>query len=240
LRPRPPALIGGPRLSVCLARALTPPLPLATLWGRAVGAVSSPLHPLSLSLCPVVPTCQSSITSRPRSPRRGRAHVLAFSGHVPTPAPCSPTSPLSFAPSARLSLPLSLCPRKQRAIARRRPMPVLWPPSRPRPVQCHGELRLAVSCSGHPSVCPLPLCFIRSTHTRAIFVQPESRRRRLVASLCLRCCFATPALPLKVSNPPVPLIWPSPLCCSRDCSLEQSRADVSSPRRGLRSLVPLR
>jgi hypothetical protein len=29
-------------------------------------------RPLSLSLCPAVPTCQSSLTSRPRSPHHGR------------------------------------------------------------------------------------------------------------------------------------------------------------------------
>jgi hypothetical protein len=56
------------------------------------------LPPRLLSLCPAVPTCQSSLTSRPRSPRRGRAHDRVFSGHVPapasllSPAPCSPTS----------------------------------------------------------------------------------------------------------------------------------------------------
>jgi hypothetical protein len=111
---------------------------------------------------------------------------------------------------------------------------------RPRLVQCHGELRLTVSCSGHPSVRPLPLCLVRSALTGAIFAQPEPRRRRPVESLRLCRCFVTPALPLKVSNPLVPLIWLSPLCCSRDCSPEQSRAAVSPPRRGLRSLVPLR
>jgi hypothetical protein len=70
-------------------------------------------RPLSPSLCPAVPTCQSSSTFRLRSPRRGRAHDRAFSGHdrapahLLNPAPCSPTSPLPFAPSAQLSRPLS-------------------------------------------------------------------------------------------------------------------------------------
>jgi hypothetical protein len=70
-------------------------------------------RPLSSSLCPAVPTYQPSSTSRPRSPHRGRAHVRAFSGHdrapapLLNPAPCSPTSPLPFAPSAQLSRPLS-------------------------------------------------------------------------------------------------------------------------------------
>jgi hypothetical protein len=102
------------------------------------------------------------------------------------------------------------------------PLPVLRPPSRPCPVQCHCELRLAVSCSGHPSVCPFPLCFVRSALTRAIFAQPEPHRRRLVASLRLRRCFATPALPLKVSNLPIPLIWSS-------CSVARAIAHRSYP-----------
>jgi hypothetical protein len=96
-------------------------LSLAALWGRDVGAV---LFPRVLSLCPAVPTCQSSLTSRPRSPRRTRAHVHAFSDHVLasvpllSPAPCSPTSPRSFVPSAKSPHPLSLslCPREQRAL----------------------------------------------------------------------------------------------------------------------------
>jgi hypothetical protein len=107
-------------------------------------------------------------------------------------------------------------------------------------MECCGELCLAVSSSGHPSVRPLPLCSVQSALTGEIFAQLEPRRHRPVESLCLRCCFATPALPLKVSNPLVPLIWSSLLCCSRNCSPEQSSAVVSSPCRGLRSLMPLR
>jgi hypothetical protein len=126
------------------------------------------------------------------------------------------------------------------ATARRRSLPVLRPPLCPRPVQCHGELRLSVSCSRHTSVCPFPLYCVRSALTEAIFAPPESRHRRPIESLRLRRCFTTPALPLKVSNPPVPLIWSSPLYCSRDCSPEQSSAAVSPPCHGLRSLVPLR
>src|SRR5688500_8533182 len=68
-------------------------------------------HPLSLY--PVVPTGQPSLTARPRSPRRGLAHDRAFSGHVPTPVPllspalCSPSPPRSFVHSAKPSRPLS-------------------------------------------------------------------------------------------------------------------------------------
>jgi hypothetical protein len=73
--------------------------------------------------------------------------------------------------------------------------------------------------------------------TGAILAQPEPRRRCPVASLRLRRCPVTPALPLKVSNPPAPLIWSLLLCCSRDSSLELSRATVSPPRRVQRLLV---
>jgi hypothetical protein len=70
-----------------------------------------------------------------------------------------------------------------------------------------------------------------------ILAQPEPHRRRPVISLRLRCCSVTPALPLKVSNLPVPLIWSLLLCCSRDCSPELSRTAVSPPRRMQRPLV---
>jgi hypothetical protein len=62
---------------------------------------------------PPTPPVSVSLTSRPRSPRRGRAHVCSFSSHdrapapLLNPAPCSPTFPLPFAPSAQLSHPLS-------------------------------------------------------------------------------------------------------------------------------------
>jgi hypothetical protein len=97
--------------------ALTPPS-LAALWGRAVGAVSL-ARARSLSLCPAVPTYQPSLTFRPRSPCRGRAHDRAFSGHVRAPTPCSPTYPLSFAPSAQLSRPLSRSAHANRELRHR-------------------------------------------------------------------------------------------------------------------------
>jgi hypothetical protein len=176
---------------------------------------------------------------------RGRAHDCAFSSHVRapapllTPAPCSPTFPLSFAPSAQLPRPLS-CSACANQELRHRPPPVLWPPLRPCPVQCHGELRLAVSYSGHPSVCPLPPNCARSTLTGAFSCAAGVCHRRPVEPLRLRRCFATPALQLEVSNLLVPLIWLSLLCSSHDCSPEQSSAVVSPLRRGLRSLVPPR
>jgi hypothetical protein len=164
--------------------------------------------------------------SRVLRPRLSPATLLS-------PAPCSPTSPLSFAPSAQLP-----ARTESSATVRRRPPPVLWSPLRSCPVQCHGELRLAVSYSGHPSVCPLPPCCARSVLTEAFSCAARVCHRRPVESMCLHRCFAMPALLLEVSNLPVPLIWLSSLYSLRDCSPEQSNAAVSSLRRGLRSLVP--
>jgi hypothetical protein len=152
-------------------------------------------RPLALS-APPTPLVSTSLTSRPRSPCRGHAHVRAFSGHDRSPAallnlvPCSPISPLPFPPSAQLSHSLSLCSRESRtsATARRRPPRVPWPPLRPRPIQCHSEPRLPVNFSGHPSVCPFPSWFCRSTLTRVVLAQLVLRHRRPVASLCLRRC----------------------------------------------------
>jgi hypothetical protein len=199
---------------------------------------------------PPPPAPTLSLSRRPHlSAIPNLSPMISPSWARPRPCACAPFEPhdlLAHLPSLicalcqTLSPSLSLCPRKQRAP----PPPIVdrclfCGRRRVRPVQCHGELCLAVSCSGHPSMCPLPLCFVRFALTGAIFTQPESRRRCLVASLCLRRCFATPALPLKVSNPLVPLIWTSPLCCSRDCSPEQSRVAASPTRHGLSSLVPL-
>jgi hypothetical protein len=137
-----------------------------------------------------------------------------------------------------LALSLALSARAESSTtARRRLLPVLRSPSRLCPVPCHGKFRLAVSCSGHPSVCPSPLWFIRSALTGAILAQPKPRCRRPVASLRLRRCPLTPALPLKVRNPPAPLIWSSLLCCSCDFSSELSHAAVSPPRRVQHILV---
>jgi hypothetical protein len=111
---------------------------------------------------------------------------------------------------------------------------------RPSPIQCHGELRLTVSYSGYPLVCPLPPCCVRSALTGAFSCAAGARHRRPVEPLCLRHCFATPVLLLNVSNLPVPLIWLSSLYSSRDCSPEQSSAAISPLRRGLCPLVPLR
>jgi hypothetical protein len=100
-------LTGGPHLSA-QTRAPSIPRSLAAPWDRPVGAVAR-THARLPSLCPADPPVSASLTSRPRAPRRGRAHDRAFSSHdrapVPllNPAPCSPTSPLPFAPSNQLS-----------------------------------------------------------------------------------------------------------------------------------------
>jgi hypothetical protein len=166
-------------------------------------------------------TTRSPATSEPPRPAR--------------PPPLSHLRPLS----SSLTLSLALRTRTgSSTTARRCPPPVSWPPLRPCPVQCHGELRLTVSRSGHPSVCPLPPYCIRSALTGVFSCATGVRHRRPVEPLCLRRCFATPALLLEVSNLPVPLTWSSSLYSSRDCSPEQSSVAVSLPRRGLRSLVP--
>jgi hypothetical protein len=88
-------------------------LALSLLRGTDLSApLLSPTPAFPLSTPPTLPV-SSSLTSRPRSPRRGRAHVRAFSGYNRALAPllnpmsCSSTSPLPFAPSAQLSRPLT-------------------------------------------------------------------------------------------------------------------------------------
>jgi hypothetical protein len=131
--------------------------------------------------------------------------------HVFRPRPCArapfePRALLAHLPSLICSFcqtpspSLSLCPRMQRAPPPPSTATCLRPLSCLRLVPCHGELRLAVRCSRHPSLCPSPLCFVRFVLTGAILAQPELRLRSPVESLCLRRCFVTPALPLKVSN----------------------------------------
>jgi hypothetical protein len=176
-------------------RARSLPRSLAALWGRAVGAVLF-LRACSLSLCPAVPTYQPSLTSRPRPPRHGRAHDRTFSSHVPAPAPllslapCSPTFPRSFAPSAKPPHPLS------RSAHACRELP---PPRRPLPVCGHCRVcalsRAMVSSASLSGArdtlrCALPLSVSsgscspeRSLHSRSsAFVAPSSLCASVVAS----------------------------------------------------------
>jgi hypothetical protein len=130
----------GP-LSLARARARTRALPVSDRRASPVGADPSALTLPSLSLSLLcgadlsvlfpsrVPALSLSrrphLSARPQPPAhdlppwtRTRPRVLR---HVCAPAPllslapCSPTSPLSFAPSAKSSRPLSLCPRVQGA-----------------------------------------------------------------------------------------------------------------------------
>jgi hypothetical protein len=124
------------------------------------------------------------------------------------------------------------------ANARRHPSPVLWPLLRPCPVQCHGELRLAVSYLGHPSVCPLPPCCARSTLTGAILAQSEPRHRRPEAPPHPRRSLSVPEFALEVSNLPMPLIRQVPHQSPRNCSPELAAPPRNLFHHGLRSLAP--
>jgi hypothetical protein len=85
-------------------RPLSLSLSLSTLWGRSVGVVPLARAP-ALSVLRTPPVSPSP-TSRPR-PRVLRPRSQA---HAPLEAACcSPTSPRSLAPLAKLSRPLS-CP----------------------------------------------------------------------------------------------------------------------------------
>jgi hypothetical protein len=194
----------------------------------------------SPSLCPTDPTCQRVPNLSPTiSPSWTRPHPRVLRPRPSPRAPFEPRALLAHLPSSicalcpALSLSLSLGPREPRisATAHRRPPPILWPPLHPRPIKCHGELRLAVSFSGHPSVCPFPPWFSRPPLTGVILAQPELRHRRPVASLCLRRCPVPPAFPRKVSNLLAPLFPYVLHWLARNCSPELPRAAVSSSRR---------
>jgi hypothetical protein len=139
-----------------------------------------------------------------------------------------------------LALSLALPTRAgSSATARRRPLPVLWLPSRPCPVQCHSELSLTVNCSGHPSVCPLLPCYVGSALTVAAFAQPEPRRRRPKVPPHLRRPPRAPEFALEVSTLPMPLfrqVLPQRPC---NCSPKLAAPPWNLFHRGLRSLAPL-
>ena len=204
-------LTGGPRLSAPTSAPSLPPLSRCIV-GQASRRRPLSRAPASLSVPPSPPVSLSS-TSHPLSSRRGCAHDRAFPGHVraPTPllslAPCSPTSPLSFAPSAQPSRPLCRSAHVCRELHHRPPSTAACSvePSRPCPVQCHSELRLTVSCSGHPSVCPFLPCYVRSTLTGAFLAQPEAHRRRPEVPSHPRCSPSVSEFALEVSTLPMPL-----------------------------------
>jgi hypothetical protein len=73
--------------------------------------------------------------------------------------------------------------------------------------------------------------------TGAVLAQPELRQRRPFTSLRHRRCPVTPALPLEVSNLPMPLIRSLLPWLAHYCSLELPHAAISLPRRVQRPLV---
>ena len=166
-------------------------------------------------------TARSPTTSEPPRPSR--------------PPPLSHLRPLPSSLALSLALPARA---ESSATARRRPPHVLWPPLRLCPVQCHGELRLVVSYSGHPSVCPLPPCCARSTLTGAVLAQLEHRRRRPEAPPHPRRSPSVPEFALEVSNLPMPLIRQVPHQSPRNCSPELATPPRNLFHRGLRSLEP--
>jgi hypothetical protein len=113
----PPVLTGAPRLSACLAPALSPSLPPAARWASLVGVVPLASMPtLSLSV-PRTPPLSPSPTSRPRpSPwTRPQPRLLRPPPHVL--APFEPRAPLACALSRTPSPPLSPCARDQTSSA---------------------------------------------------------------------------------------------------------------------------
>jgi hypothetical protein len=158
-----------------------------------------PPPPRPLSLCPAVPTCQLVLNLSPTisSPwTRPRPRVLRPRPRPRTPfelAPCSPTPPLSFVPSAQPLRPLSrsahVCSELRHRLPSTAACSVVAVAPVPHPVP--RELRLTVSCSGHPSVCPFPPCCVQSALTGVPPVQSKLHHRRPVEPLRLRRCFAT-------------------------------------------------
>jgi hypothetical protein len=143
----------------------------------------SPLLNPSHSRCSVGPTCQRRFFLHALAlflPRR--PHPSAIPNLSPTsppwtcpcprvlrppphalaplePAPCSPTSPCSLVPSAKLSRPLA-CPARapDYSVAAHRSLPPVPRLSLgPRRARSLGKLRRITCSSGHPSVRPFPL-----------------------------------------------------------------------------------
>jgi hypothetical protein len=152
---RPRCLTGGPRLS-----APTPARPLSSLslsLPRGPGLSVSFLSPArSLPSLSRRPHLSAVPNLSPTIPRRGRAHVRAFSGHVRASAPCSPTSPHSLAPSAEPPRHLSRSARAPRAPPPPTDVhrPFYGRRGTPRRVCCPGKLRPITRHLEHPSVHP--------------------------------------------------------------------------------------
>jgi hypothetical protein len=122
--------------------------------------------------------------------------------------------------------------------AHRRLSSVLRPSWSPRPVCRLGKLRLAVSYSGHPLVCPSRLWFTRSALTGAFLAQPEPRRRRPEAPSHPRRSPNVPEFALKVTTLPMPLFRQVSPQSPRNFSPELVAPPRDFSHRGLRSLAP--
>jgi hypothetical protein len=102
-RPHPPVLAGGPCLSVCLARASSLPVSLSLLGGADLSTLF--LFPApALSLHPADPTCQPSLTSRPRSPVVDAPTSVRSPPRPRARAPFEPRALLAHLPSLTCAL----------------------------------------------------------------------------------------------------------------------------------------
>jgi hypothetical protein len=168
-------------------------LSLAAPWGRAFGVVSL-ARACSLSLCPAVPTCQPSLTSRPRSPRRG-APTTARS-----PATSEPRALLAHLPSFICALcpapspSLSLYPREPRA-----------PPP---PTDAH-RLFCGRSCARAPSSATVS------------FALPSATRDTLRCALSLYDAPGPRSLERSLAQPESTTVAPSSPCASVVASRRQ-------------------
>jgi hypothetical protein len=172
--PAPPRALGAWQAGTACRRQPARPLSPSLLLPRGPGLlVLSSRTRARFSLCLADPTCQLVLNLPPTIPAMDAPTSTRSSTTSAHPRPFWASGPARPPPLTHLCpLPDSLAlPTRagSSATARCRPLPVLRPPSRPSPVQCHGELRLTVSCLGHPSVRHLPLCFAWSALTGAIF-----------------------------------------------------------------------
>jgi hypothetical protein len=205
----PRSLTGGPRLS---APTRPPLLSLSLLCGADLSApflfarahlLSLPREPHRSAVPNLPPTSPPWKCPHPRV-LRPPPHALA----PLEPAPRSPTSPYSFAPSAEHSRPLSRPARATRQLCRRSPKPAAVPrsPLSPRHVRCVGEFHITVSNSGHPLVRLLPLWLARSALTGVFARAVGVRLRRPEGSPPPRRLPGAPGFALVVSNLPMHLI----------------------------------
>jgi hypothetical protein len=133
--------------------------------------------------------------SLPNRPRTTHASLWTpRPRRTPRPRPSPPRSFSSYLvphslpfPSLTHLQPSALAPRAHpgsSAAVRHGLAPALWLSSSPRRVCCLGELRIVTRDLGHPSVCPVPLCFSQSMHTGSLSAPLQHRRHRPVSLPC--------------------------------------------------------